>query len=68
MPAASSFVLLGDPEELDQPMRGRHSAVTDASARLHILGYEQTIAADRGLLAETWRLHPDICVYASPLF
>jgi superfamily I DNA and/or RNA helicase len=35
----------------------------------HILGEEQTIAADRGLfLAETWRLHPDICSYTSELF
>ena len=35
----------------------------------HILGEEQTIAADRGLfLAETWRLHPDICAYTSEMF
>jgi uncharacterized protein len=35
----------------------------------HILGKEQTIAAKQGLfLAETWRLHPDICAYTSEVF
>jgi len=29
----------------------------------------QTIPADEGLfLAETWRLHPDICAFTSELF
>ena len=35
----------------------------------HMLGGEQTIGPDQGLfLEETWRLHPDICIYTSELF
>ncbi|RMS89280.1 MULTISPECIES: DEAD/DEAH box helicase [Pseudomonas syringae group] len=50
-------------------MQGSHPEGTDVSALHHILGEEQTIASDRGLfLAETWRLHPDICSYTSELF
>lgn len=67
--AASSIVLLGDPQQLDQPMQGSHPEGTDVSSLHHILGGDQTIADDRGLfLAETWRLHPDICAYTSELF
>ena len=67
--AATSVVLLGDPQQLDQPMQGTHPEGTGVSALHHILGEEQTIAADRGLfLAETWRLHPDICAYTSEMF
>ena len=67
--AASTIVLLGDPQQLDQPMQGSHPDGTDVSSLHHILGGNQTIAHDRGLfLAETWRLHPDICAYTSELF
>ena len=63
--AATSIVLLGDPQQLDQPVQGSHPEGTDVSALHHLLGGEHTIAADRGLfLAETWRLHPgDLCVH-----
>ncbi|WP_284777422.1 TM0106 family RecB-like putative nuclease [Agrobacterium sp. lyk4-40-TYG-31] len=67
--AASTIVLLGDPQQLDQPMQGSHPEGTDVSSLHHILGDDQTISDDRGLfLAETWRLHPDICAYTSELF
>ena len=67
--AASTIVLLGDPQQLDQPMQGSHPEGTDVSSLHHILGGDQTIAENRGLfLAETWRLHPDICAYTSELF
>ncbi|MBY5482098.1 TM0106 family RecB-like putative nuclease [Rhizobium leguminosarum] len=67
--AASTIVLLGDPQQLDQPMQGSHPEGTDVSSLHHILGGDQTIADERGLfLAETWRLHPDICAYTSELF
>src|SRR5699024_1310772 len=66
--AASTIVLLGDPQQLDQPMQGGHPEGTDVSSLHHILAGDQTIADDRGLfLAETWRLHPDICAYTSEL-
>ena len=67
--AARSVVLLGDPQQLEQPMQGSHPEGTDVSALHHLLDGEQTIRADRGLfLEETWRLHPDICAFTSELF
>lgn len=67
--AARQVVMLGDPQQLDQPMQGSHPDGTDVSALHHILGEHQTIPADRGLfLEETWRLHPDICRFTSELF
>ena len=67
--AARTVVLLGDPQQLDQPMQGSHPEGTDVSALHHILDGHQTIPADRGLfLEETWRLHPSICSFTSELF
>jgi len=67
--AATAVVLIGDPQQLDQPMQGSHPEGTDVSAFDHILGGERTVRADKGLfLEETWRLHPEICAYTSELF
>jgi uncharacterized protein len=67
--AAKTVVLLGDPQQLEQPMQGSHPEGTDVSALNHILGVHATIPADRGLfLEETWRLHPEICAFTSELF
>lgn len=67
--AAPTVVLLGDPQQLDQPMQGSHPEGTDVSALHHLLDGHQTIAADCGLfLEETWRLHPTICRFTSELF
>lgn len=67
--AARSVVLLGDPQQLDQPLQGSHPEGTEGSALQHLLGGKQTIPSHRGLfLAETWRLHPSICTLTSELF
>lgn len=67
--AASTLILLGDPQQLDQPSQGSHPDGTDASSLQHILGDEHTISEDRGLfLEQTWRLHPKICTFNSELF
>lgn len=67
--AAKSVVLLGDPQQLEQPIQGSHPDGTDISALNHILHGHQTIQEDKGLfLEETWRLHPDICAFTSELF
>jgi hypothetical protein len=51
--------MLGDPQQLDQPMQGSHPDGTGVSALDHILDGRQTIAIEQGLfLEETWRLHP----------
>ena len=67
--AARALVLLGDPRQLDQPMQGSHPEGTETSALDHVLEGAQTIQPDQGLfLAETWRLHPDICAFTSEQF
>jgi len=67
--AASSIILLGDPQQLDQPLRGSHPPGADRSALAHVLGGDATIPADRGLFLEkTWRLHPDLTRFTSEVF
>ena len=67
--AATSIVLLGDPQQLDQPQRGLHPLGAEVSALGHLLNGRATIAADQGVfLTETRRLHPDVCAFTSELF
>lgn len=67
--AAGSIVLLGDPQQLEQPKKGSHPEGVNASALQHILGEHQTIPADRGIfLPVTWRLAPRICEFTSEVF
>jgi uncharacterized protein len=66
---AHAVVLLGDPQQLEQPVQGFHPPGTATSALEHVLGGAQTIPPDRGLfLEETWRLAPAICDFTSELF
>lgn len=67
--AAKQLILLGDPQQLDQPTQGTHPDGTGVSSLEHVLGGKQTIEPDRGLfLAETWRMSPAICAFDSELF
>jgi predicted RecB family nuclease len=67
--AAKSLVLLGDPQQLDQPLKGSHPEGAEKSALEHLLGEGKTIPAHRGLFLEkTWRLHPTISDFTSELF
>jgi uncharacterized protein len=67
--AARSIVLLGDPQQLEQPQQGSHPEGVSASALQHMLGKHQTIPPDRGIfLPVTWRLSPTICSFTSELF
>jgi uncharacterized protein len=67
--AAKSIVLLGDPQQLEQPQRGTHPEGVDASALEHLLAEHKTIPDDRGIfLDRTWRLAPAICKLTSELF
>jgi uncharacterized protein len=68
-PAGKTLVLLGDPQQLEQPQQGSHPEGSDISALAHLLDGGKTISAGKGLfLAETWRLHPEICEFTSELF
>ncbi len=66
---AKNVVLLGDPQQLEQPLRASHPDGTEASALQHLVGEAHTLSAERGLfLEETYRLHPTICELTSSLF
>ena len=74
-PAAQSLVLLGDPQQLDQPLKGSHPPGAERSALAHLLAGEPgqpahaTMPPERGLFIEkTWRLHPDVCTFTSEVF
>jgi superfamily I DNA and/or RNA helicase len=68
-PAPRGIILLGDPQQLDQPQKGVHPPGVAVSALGHILGDAATMSAERGLfLQETWRMHPDVCAYISEVF
>jgi uncharacterized protein len=67
--AAKNIVLLGDPQQLDQPQRGSHPEGAEASALEHLLAGAKTIPEGRGLFLEkTWRLHPKIGEFTSEVF
>jgi uncharacterized protein len=67
--SAASVVLLGDPQQLDQPLKGSHPKGADRSALAHVLGTRATMPPDHGLFLErTWRLHPALCRYTSEVF
>ena len=67
--AAQSVVLLGDPQQLDQPATASHPDGIGISSLDHVLAGGQTMPPDRGLfLPNTWRLAPAICQFTSEVF
>ena len=67
--AANSLVLLGDPQQLDQPEKGSHPDGVGISALEHVLGDHETMPADRGIfLPITWRMSPTLTAFTSELF
>ncbi|MEQ9229652.1 MAG: AAA family ATPase, partial [Cyclobacteriaceae bacterium] len=67
--ATKNLVLLGDPQQLEQPKKGAHPEGADISALEHLLDGKQTIAKDRGLFLDTtWRLNPNITAFTSKLY
>jgi predicted RecB family nuclease len=67
--AARNLVLLGDPQQLEQPQRGVHPEGADVAALVHALRGRKTLPDDCGLFFdETWRLSPGICAFTSELY
>ncbi|HEX6316820.1 MAG TPA: DEAD/DEAH box helicase, partial [Gemmatimonadaceae bacterium] len=67
--AARNIVLLGDPQQLDQPTQGTHPEGVAVSALQHVLGEQRTIPEDRGVfLPQTWRMAPSLCGFTSELY
>jgi predicted RecB family nuclease len=68
-PAAESLVLLGDPQQLDQPLKGAHPPGAEVSVLGHVLAAHSTMPSHLGLFLErTRRLHPDLCRFTSEVF
>ena len=68
-PAGRSLVLLGDPQQLEQPLQSSHPEGSEVSALYHLLGGSPTMPPDRGLfLDETWRLHPSLARFTSEVY
>jgi uncharacterized protein len=67
--SAKNLIILGDCQQLEQPIQASHPDGADLSALEYIQGDHATIQEDRGLFLEkTFRLHPDICSFNSELF
>jgi uncharacterized protein len=68
-PASNGLVLLGDPQQLDQPLKGVHPPGVAVSSLGHVLDGHATMDPSKGLFLEhTWRMHPDVCDYISEVF
>ncbi len=64
--AAKNIVLLGDPQQLEQPQQGTHPEGAGIAALHHVLDGAETMHDTMGLfLKNTWRLHPSICSFTS---
>ncbi len=67
--AAKNIVLLGDPQQLEQPIKGAHPENADISALEHILDGHKTMPLDKGVFLDTtWRLNPKIAKFTSILY
>ena len=67
--STKNIILLGDPQQLQQPQQGVHPEGSEVSALEHIINGRQTISEEQGVfLKDTWRMHPKICDFDSELF
>jgi predicted RecB family nuclease len=67
--AARNLVLIGDPQQLERPVKGSHPAGAEKSALEHLIGGHKTIPAALGMfLPETRRMHPNVCRFTSEMF
>lgn len=67
--AARNLVLMGDPQQLKQPIQGMHPEGTALSSLEHILNGESTIPEDMGIFLPTsYRMHADVCSLVSELY
>jgi predicted RecB family nuclease len=64
--AAQNIVLIGDQMQLAQPIQGTHPRSSGVSALEHLLEGHATVPSEKGVfLAETRRMHPDLCAFIS---
>jgi predicted RecB family nuclease len=64
--ATTNLVLLGDPQQLAHVSQGMHPVGTGASVLEHLVGDDDTVPPDRGVLLSTsWRMHPEVSDFVS---
>lgn len=67
--SAKNLILLGDPQQLEQPQRASHPEGADVAALSHLLDGHHTMPDDKGIfLPVTRRLHPLIADFTSEIF
>jgi predicted RecB family nuclease len=67
--AARNIVLLGDPQQLEQPQRGSHPEGSDVAALTYLLEGSQTMPKSKGLFLDvTYRMHPKVSRFTSEMF
>ncbi len=66
--SATRLLLLGDPQQLPQVTQGTHPAPVDESALGWLSEGHATLPEELGyFLADSWRMHPDLCASVSRL-
>jgi predicted RecB family nuclease len=67
--AARNIILLGDPQQLEQPQKASHPEGADIAALGHLLDGHKTMPVEKGIfLNTTRRMHPAITSFTSELF
>ena len=66
--SATNVVLVGDPMQLSQPIKGAHPGESGLSALEYLLAGHNTVPAERGIfLPVSRRMHPEICRFISDI-
>lgn len=64
-----NIVLMGDPQQLQQPSQAAHPNGSHVSALRHYIGDNETIDPKQGVFLEsTWRMHPKITQFTSEMY
>jgi uncharacterized protein len=67
--SAKNVILLGDPQQLEQPQKASHPEGADVAALSHLLDGHTTMPDEKGVfLSVTRRLNPRITEFTSELF
>lgn len=67
--ACRNLILLGDPQQLEQPQKGAHPEGSGVAALTHLLDGKQVMPEGKGLfLSVTKRINPSIAKFTSEIF
>ncbi|MGC1240790.1 MAG: TM0106 family RecB-like putative nuclease, partial [Chryseosolibacter sp.] len=67
--SARNMVLLGDPQQLEQPQRGAHPEGSDVAALTYLLEGHPTMPEGKGIFLDTTRrMHPNIAAFTSEIY